>query len=202
MSFYRTAIKLADAMIARFYDRAACVFCDTAVTEPGTATLGALAVRRMPLQDSPTPAGNPTAASALTRLEQLSGRKGFREIAERTLESFAGVVEHFGLYAGSYGLALERLLLDPVEVVVVGSGPEAERLEALALARFAVNKTVLRLMPSQLVADALPESLAETLLHAPAPAGAEAWALVCRNHSCLPPITDAAALAEALKNPA
>jgi len=37
-------------------------------------------------------------------------------------------VEHFGLYAGSYGLAVERLLLDPVQVVIVGSGPEAERL--------------------------------------------------------------------------
>ena len=202
ISYYRAAVRLANAMIASFYDQAAEAFNDVALAAAGPAPLGALGAKRKPLQDSPTPAGNPTAASALTRLEQLSGRKGFREIAERTLESFAGVVEHFGLYAGSYGLALERLLLDPVEVVVVGSGPEAERLEALALARFAVNKTVLRLMPSQLVADALPESLAETLLHAPAPAGAEAWALVCRNHSCLPPITDAAALAEALKNPA
>ena len=40
-----------------------------------------------------------------------------REIAEDTLGCFAGIVEHFGLYAGSYGLALERLLLDPVQVV-------------------------------------------------------------------------------------
>jgi uncharacterized protein YyaL (SSP411 family) len=202
ISYYRAAVRLADAMIARFYDLAAGAFNDTALAAAGAQPLGALGAKRKPLQDSPTPAGNPTAASALLRLEQLSGRKEFREIAECTLDSFAGVVEHFGLYAGSYGLALERLLLDPVEVVVVGSGAEAERLEALALARFAVNKTVLRLTPSQLAADALPESLAETLLHAPVPAGAVAWALVCRNHSCLPPITDAAVLAEALKNPA
>jgi len=52
-------------------------------------------------------------------VEALSGRKEFREIAEETLTSFAGIVEHFGLYAGSYGLALERLLLDPIQVVVV-----------------------------------------------------------------------------------
>jgi hypothetical protein len=98
--------------------------------------LGALAARRKPLQDSPTPAGNPTAASALLRLEALSGRQEYRDIAEDTLANFAGIVEHFGLYAGSYGLALERLLLDPVQVVIGGSGPEAARLEATAMARF------------------------------------------------------------------
>ena len=38
-------------------------------------------------------------------------------------------MEHFGLYAGSYGLALERLVLDPVQVVIVGSGAEADELE-------------------------------------------------------------------------
>jgi uncharacterized protein YyaL (SSP411 family) len=160
--------------------------------------LGALAARRKPLQDSPTPAGNPTAASALLRLEALSGRKEYREIAEETLASFAGIVEHFGLYAGSYGLALERLLLDPIQVVVVGSGPEAESLEALAVGRFAVNKTVMRIDPEQLVPGGLPEALAETLLHLPKPEGAAAWAIVCRGRACLPPITDAEALRRAL----
>ncbi|MGD0547905.1 MAG: thioredoxin domain-containing protein, partial [Terracidiphilus sp.] len=130
MRYYQAAVKLADAMIARFYDHSGGGFFDFAAM-PGETPLGALSARRKPLQDSPTPAGNPTAASALLRLEALSGRKEYREIAEETLASFAGIVEHFGLYAGSYGLALERLLLDPVQVVLVGSGPEAEQLEAI-----------------------------------------------------------------------
>jgi uncharacterized protein YyaL (SSP411 family) len=186
-------------MIDRFYDRAAGAFYDTAAPQDGQMPLGVLAARRKPLQDTPTPAGNPAAASALLRLEPLSGRREYREIAEDTLSSFAGIVEHFGLYAGSYGLALERLLLDPVQVVVVGSGPGADRLEATAVARFAVNKTVMRIDPARLVPGGLPEALAETLLQVPAPAGAEAWALVCRNRACLPPITDAEALLKALK---
>jgi hypothetical protein len=161
--------------------------------------LGALSTRRKPLQDSPTPAGNPTAASALLRLETLSGIARYREIAEDTLASFAGIVEHFGLYAGSYGLALERLLLPPVQVVVVGSGPDAFRLEATAIARFAVNKTVMRIEPQRLVPDGLPQALAEVLLQAPAPKGVDAWALVCLGHTCLPPITDAETLLEALE---
>jgi hypothetical protein len=201
MNYYRTALKLADAMIARFHDTAGGGFFDTALEQggpPGSAPLGALAARRKPLQDTPTPAGNPTASMALLRLEALSGRKEYGEIAEETLACFAGIVENFGLYAGSYGLAVERLLSDPVEVTIVGSGPEAERLEALAIEGFAVNKTVMRIEPSHLVPGGIPEALAETLLQVPAPAGTEVWALVCRGRTCLPPITDGEALEKAL----
>jgi hypothetical protein len=199
MNFYRVAVKLADAMIARFYDNTAGAFYDAAAPAPGAAPLGALAARRKPMQDSPTPAGNPTAAAVLLRLETLSGKQQYRDIAEDTLANFAGIVEHFGLYAGSYGLALERLLLDPVQVVIVGSGPEAFRLEATAIARFGVNKTVMRFAPGELVQGGIPEGLAETLPQAPAPAGAEAWALVCRGRTCLPPISSAEELLKALE---
>jgi hypothetical protein len=198
MKFYHAAVKLADAMIARFYDHTAGAFYDAAAPEKGITPLGALSARRKPLQDSPTPAGNPTAAAALLRLEALSGRTAYREIAEDTLGSFAGIVEHFGLYAGSYGLALERLLLDPIQVVVVGAGEEADRLEATAVSGFAVNKTVVHLAPTHLVAGNLPDALAETLLQVPVPVGAKAWAMVCRGRTCMPPITDADTLLDAL----
>jgi hypothetical protein len=202
MSYYHAAVKLADAMIARFYDHTAGAFYDAAAPADGELPLGALSARRKPLQDSPTPAGNPTAVSALLRLETLSGCAQYREIAENTLDSFAGIVEHFGLYAGSYGLALERLLLDPVQVVVVGSGPEAARLEALAVARFGVNKTVMRIAPHRLTRDGIPEALAEILLQVPHPEGVEAWAVICRGRTCLPPITSAEDLLEALEGAA
>ena len=198
MRYYHAAVKLADAMIAGFHDSAFGGFFDSAVSHE--IPLGALSARRKPLQDSPTPAGNPTAAAALLRLEALDGNKQYREIAEETLASFAGIVGHFGLYAGSYGLAAERLLLDPVQVVIVGSGPEAARLEALAVARFAGNKTVMRIDPARLVAGEIPQALAETLLQVPPPSGAEAWAMVCRGRTCLPPITDGEALLKALES--
>ena len=198
MEFYHAAITLADAMIDRFYDREAGAFYDAAA-DKGGEKLGALTARRKPLQDSPTPAGNPTAASALLRLEAVSARKEYREIAEDTLESFAGIVEHFGLYAGSYGLALERLLLDPVQVVIVGSGPEAARLEAMAVARYGVQKAVIRIGAFRMVPGGVPPELEQMLLNVPAPAGAEVWAMVCRGRTCLPPVTTAEALLEALE---
>jgi len=201
MKFYHAAVKLADAMIEQFHDASAGGFFDTSAPlndEPAEIPLGALTARRKPLQDAPTPAGNPTAAAALLRLEALTGRGDYRAIAEGTLANFAGIVEHFGLYAGSYGLAAERLLLDPVQVVIVGTGAEADRMEATAVAGFAANKTVMRFDSSKLVSGEIPEALAETLLKVPSPAGAKAWALVCRGRTCLPPVTDAEALLKAL----
>jgi len=198
MKLYRAAVTLADAMIARFYDQAAGAFYDSAATRDGEVPLGALSARRKPMQDAPTPAGNPTAASALLRLEALNGRAEYRDIAEDTLAAFSGIVEHFGLYAGSYGLALERLMVDPMQVVVVGSGPAADELEATAVARFSVGKTVMRFAPDQMAAENLPSALAETLLGVPVPAGATAWALVCRGRSCVPPVIDSKALLEAM----
>ena len=197
MRYYNAAITLADTMIARFYDSTAGAFYDSSASATGTP-LGALSASRKPLQDTPTPAGNPTAASALLRLEPLSGRAKYRDIAEDTLECFAGIVEHFGLYAGSYGLALARLLLDPVQVVIVGSGPHATELAVTAQAGYAPNKTVIRIDLSRLIKGGIPEGLAETLLLVPPPAGAEAWALVCKGRTCLPPITDPEALAAAV----
>ncbi|MGB6692445.1 MAG: thioredoxin domain-containing protein, partial [Terracidiphilus sp.] len=144
----------------------------------------------------------PTAAAALLRLEALGGRAEYREIAEDTLASFSGIVEHFGLYAGSCGLAAERLLLDPMQIVIVGSGHEADRLEATSVARFAVNKTVIRFAPDQLSGENLPEALAETVLHVPVPAGANAWAIVCRGRTCMPPVTDDKALLAAMADTA
>ena len=181
--YYRAAMDLAERMIAEFYDPVGGAFFDARAK--GSELLGVLTARRKPLQDSPTPAGNPSAAAALLRLEALNGRADLREKAEDTLETFAGVVTHFGLYAGTYGLALEQLLLPPVQVVVIGEAA-ADELEAAALMGYAVNKSVIRLTRAQ-VAQELPPVLAETLPLLPDLKGAHSFAVVCRGTSCLPP---------------
>jgi uncharacterized protein YyaL (SSP411 family) len=181
--YYHAAMEVTERMVADFYDSVGGGFFDT----PGTESLGVLGARRKPLQDSPTPAGNPAAAAALLRLEALNGRADLREKAEDTLEAFAGVVSQFGLYAGTYGLALERLLLPPVQVVVIGEDEAADELEAAALVGYAVNKSVLRLTATQ-VAGELPPLLERTLPLLPKPQ--RSFALVCKGTSCLPPTGD------------
>ncbi len=141
LRYYDAAQMLATRMQRDFYDATGGGFFDTRV-DPDA--IGALSARRKPLQDTPTPAGNPTAAAALLRLEALNGDTKLREVAEDTLEAFAGIVEHFGLYAGSYGLALERLLTLPQQIVIVGQDDLADAMEAAAREGYSVNKTVLR----------------------------------------------------------
>jgi uncharacterized protein YyaL (SSP411 family) len=201
IKYYHSAEALAGRMVTDFYDAAGGGFFDAA-TRNETA-LGVLAARRKPLQDSPTPAGNPTAAAALLRLQALNGSDDFRVKAGKTLELFAGVVEHFGLYAGSYGLALERLLLPPFQVVVVGGDEHAERLDLAAEATpFAVNRSTVRLTRAQISSGlgGLPPLLEETLPHLPQLQGTGSFALVCRGSVCLPPVTSPEELRKMLKD--
>ena len=108
-------------MIARFYDPTSGGFFDSEPAADGQS-LGVLATRRKPLQDSPTPAGNPMAAIALIRLHHYTGDAGYHDKAEQTLETFAGVAEQFGIFAATYGIAVAHLLESPVQVVVIGRG--------------------------------------------------------------------------------
>jgi uncharacterized protein len=190
-AYYGLAKEIADAMLARFYDAVGGGFFDT---EKDADAIGALSTRRKPLQDSPTPAGNAIAAAVLLRLGALTGDAVYETRAQETLETFAGVVEHFGLYAASYGLALRRALAGSVQVCVIGDDDGAEVLAAIAMAKYAVNKSVVRLRKDQL--DRLPPALAETLPFLPMSEGSVA--VVCRGNSCLPPVESAGELLAAL----
>jgi hypothetical protein len=184
--YYEAAEAIAEAAVKRFYDPVGCGFFDTETPAAGETRLGALGARRKPLQDSPTPAGNATAAALLLRLEALNEREDYAVKALETLETFAGVVEHFGLYAASYGLALQRMVQRSVQVCVIGEDADARRLEAVALARYAVNKSVVRLRHGQMAT--LPPMLKETLPHLPGLKDGGSLAVVCSSKGCLPPV--------------
>ncbi len=180
--YYRVAEGIAAQVLNRFQDKAAAGFFDTERMAEGEERLGALSARRKPLQDSPTPAGNPVAAALLLRLETLNGRPEYLIAAQETLEAFASVVEHFGLYAATYGLALQRLAQRPIQICILGDDEEARRMETVALARFAVNKCVIRLRREQMAE--LPPALAQTL---PGMGDGGTVAIVCSGNSCQPP---------------
>ncbi|HET9100253.1 MAG TPA: thioredoxin domain-containing protein [Acidobacteriaceae bacterium] len=198
MHYYLHAEAIANAMIARFHDATGGGFFDTAQNAFAGEKLGVLAARRKPLQDSPTPAGNSLAASLLLRLAALGGRNDLREKAEDTLEAFAGVAEQYGLFAGAYGLALQRFLLPPVQVCIVGEDAQAEELAAAATARYAVDKTVLRLPRAIIERRDLPPALAETLPHLPELADGRSLAVVCSGTSCQPAVFEPELLVDLL----
>src|SRR5271166_4345526 len=201
LSYFKFAHAIADAMIARFFDPVSGGFFDAEPAADGKS-LGVLATRRKPLQDSPAPAGNPMAAIALLRLHHYTGDSEYRDKAEQTLEIFAGVAEQFGIFAATYGIAVLHLLENPVQVVVIGDhGQEdaAKHLTAVAAAGFSFNKSSLRLTANQVVAENLPPTLAATLPRLPPLKSGESFAVLCSGSTCQPPVTDAADLRRGLE---
>ena len=191
LRYFTVAQEITDAMLARFYDVTGSGFFDTERVDGAPTPIGALSARRKPLQDAPTPAGNSVATTLLLRLAALTNHEVYNTRAQETLETFAGVVEHFGLYAASYGLALRRAVEPPMQICIAGSDGKARELEATAIAGFAVNKSVIR------VGHDLPPSLAETLPNLPSVEGS--YAVVCKGNTCLPPVQSVDALLEVLR---
>ena len=199
LSYFHFARKIADAMIARFFDPVAGGFSDTA-REQG-AQLGVLAAQRKPFQDSPTPAGNSVAIIGLLRLHSYTGQASYREQAEQTLEVLAGSAGKYGLFAATYGIAGERFAHPDRQVVVIGTGELADRLYAVATQSFSLNQTVLRLTPDKAVAQNLPPVLSETIPLMPKVREGQTVAILCSGLTCLPPITDPEQLRQSLQHP-
>ncbi len=172
--------------IERFADPDGGGFFDRA---KDAAPMGGLDVRRKPLQDSPTPAGNSVAAIVLDRLYAFTGEKTYSDWAQKTLEAFVGLVPQYGRFAANYGLATVLHARHPLQVVVTGAAgdPKAADLEKAANETYRFGKAVLRVTPERIASASLAPALRETLPHLNA---ATAQALVCIETTCHPPIND------------
>jgi uncharacterized protein len=190
LSYFKFARSIVDSMVSRFFDATSGGFFDSEAN-PGGQTFGVLATRRKPLQDSPTPAGNPMAAIALIRLHHYTGDAGYRDNAEQTLETFAGVAEQFGIFAATYGIALLYFLESAAQIVVIEQESDLQAADALwtaAVAPFAFNKSVLRLSANQAVGQNLPPAFAATVPHLPQLRQGKSFAVLCSGSACQPPV--------------
>jgi hypothetical protein len=189
--YFDAARRATDFAIAEYFDAERGGFFDRAA---GAAPMGGLEIRRKPLQDSPTPGANSSAAILLDRMYGYTNDARYRDLAEMTLEAFAGIAPQLGIHAASYGLAALLHMRQPFEVVVTGASgdPQAAALEQAAHFVYRFGKAVLRVTPERIAtADALAPALAETLPHLRADI---AQALVCVGTTCRPPVSDPAAL--------
>jgi uncharacterized protein YyaL (SSP411 family) len=198
LHYFASAREIAARMISGFYDVAGGGFFDLDSTSLAES-VGALSARRKPFQDSPAPAGNSAAALALLRLHALSGEARLHELAEDTLEVFAGVAGQFGIHSGTYALASVWMARAHTLVVVIGEGPEADELYAEALAPFALNKIVLRVKNADSLKTTLPPVLAETIAQVPGLQEGRAVAMLCSGFACQPPIRIPSELRSALR---
>ena len=198
LGYFQRAEEIAGRMIAGFHDEEGGGFFDMDRISSHDA-VGALSTRRKPFRDSPTPAGDPSAAIALLRLHALNGDERMRELAKSTLEVFAAAAEQFGIAVGTYGLAAIWLAHPHIQVVVVGEGQRADALYAEAMAPFALNKIVLRVKSRAELKGALPAGMAELYSSASGMEDRRAKALLCGGFTCRPAILEPGELRDALR---
>ena len=196
LTYFNFARKIADHMVANFADQTGGGFFDI---PPDSEVLGALTARRKALQDSPTPAGNPAAAIALLRLHAYTNESKYRDVAEDTLEAFAGIVEHYGLFAATFGIALDLYLNPHTQIVIVGDAKDDGPLVDVASAQFSLNKAVVRVRSGEAVPQMLPPALAETIPNLPAIKQGKTIAVLCSGFTCQPPMNDPKLLEEAIR---
>jgi uncharacterized protein len=189
--YFEAARRAADFALAEYFDDEGGGFFDRA---SGAAPMGGLELRRKPLQDSPTPGANSSAAILLDRLHAYTGEARYAGAAQATLEAFAGIAPRFGIHASSYGLAALLHARGAMEVVVTGrtGDAQADALERAAYSVYRFAKAVLRVTPERMAAaGSLAPALAETLPHLRADV---AQALVCTGSTCRPPVSEPEAL--------
>ena len=168
---------------------------DYANAETGTYYLTAadaegLVIRPAATADEATPNHNAVAAQNLMRLSVLAGDDAWRDKADRLIAAVAPLASE-NLYMHMALLNAIDLRLRAAQIVVTGEGPPAQTLLAAARRLSPFERIVLH-APS---AEALPAAHPARAKMAAAP---EPQAFVCIGETCSLPVTDPAAMAQAL----
>ncbi len=184
----RAACDLAREMIARYWDEEGGAFFFTAHDHER------LIVRKKMTQDGAIPSGNSMAALGLLKLAKLSGEEEFRTRGEGVLRAFSEYLERAPAAFHMMLVALDFHLASPVEVAVVGERGAADTHAALRAveAGFVPNKVVAFRSPDAEEDAGLP------LLAGKSMVDGRAAVYVCENFACKAPLTDPAAIEEAL----
>ncbi len=176
------AIVLAEAMIAKFYDRENGGFWQSA------ADAKDLILRVKDDYDGAEPSGNSVATLVLLKLAAITGREDFKRPAEATLRLFSHRLQNLPQAMPFMLHALDFSLAEPCRVVISGdsTSPGARELLRAAHSVYQPRKVVLG------NAGAV-EPFAGAL---PAQAGPAAY--FCTRNSCQPPTTETARVKELL----
>jgi uncharacterized protein YyaL (SSP411 family) len=180
---YAWAMKLADALLARFEDAERGGFFFTSHDHEE------LFHRTKPGPDNATPSGNGVAACALIALGHLASEPRYLDAAERCARLFAPMLAESPGGCSTLLAALADLESPPAAIIIDGDVVAARAWQQALEARY---RPSLRVFNIAGVANAPP-----ALSKGPRPAtGAVAW--VCRGTQCLPPIDSLAELANIL----
>jgi uncharacterized protein YyaL (SSP411 family) len=173
--YFKEAQRLADTMIAEFWDEENGGFYFTSNDHEE------LIVRNKDFYDNATPSGNSVGADVLLRLARVSGDERYERFAVTILKHAASKIRQYPQGFGRALSAMEFYLSDKKEIIVIGQrGNELER-EVLS-----------RYLPSSVtVLSEDPEKGASglSLLEGRRTIAGKPAAYVCENYVCSQPVT-------------
>ena len=171
---YREAAeRAAGVLLTRFLDGPRGGFCDI---EDTPERPGYLQAREKPLAE------NVAAAMAMMRLHHITLEERYRQTVRHTLSAYVEANRDYGELAADYAIAVDRYLHPVVEVTVEGH-PGAPDAGAMLAAAMGLTE------PNLLIKLSTVES-----------PDAPVQAHVCLDTVCYPPVSDPAALADAVAN--
>ena len=189
------AVDVMGVALDRFWDPKGGGFYDLAKDSVQDAA-SVLALKRKPVEDSPSPSSNGVAAGVLLKLHHLTGNDEYRARHDELIRAFAGEASRMGgIFGGAYFRAAELWLHPPAEVVIVGppKDPKTEALRRAAVETFSPGKTVLVVERGGAY---VPSAVEPILSSKQAMAGPVAF--VCKGNTCSPPTAVPAKLRELL----
>jgi uncharacterized protein YyaL (SSP411 family) len=149
----------------------------------------ALFTRPRSAADNAEPSGQSALAGALVTYAALTGDPGLRERGEAALAASGQLATRDPRFGGWALAVAEAALAGPLQVALVGTGPEADAL--VAAARQSTS-------PGLVLVHGEPDAPGIPLLAQRPLVGGHAAAYVCRGFVCDAPVTDVAALTAAL----
>jgi uncharacterized protein YyaL (SSP411 family) len=163
--------------------------CDT---RRGRGGDGLLTQDLVPIQDTPTPAPNGTAAIVFARLAEHTADERWRTRSDELLTAVAGAAADLSVFGAALLRAVDWAVMPPTHIAVVG-GDDArtDALHRAALATYRPRKVVRRL-PRDADSAGLPTPLAAML------DGTSPCAYVCAGTQCAPPVDDPERLADTI----
>jgi uncharacterized protein YyaL (SSP411 family) len=147
----------------------------------------ALVTRPRDLQDNATPAGNSVMADVLLTIGTYRQDEQMVSTSRTMIEGLSRPVAEYPTAFGRVLACLERHLT-PVRELVFAGDPDSDAVHAL---REVASK---RYLPDVVVGFATPETGNRWAMLLDRPVVAQGAAYLCQNFTCLPPVTDPAAL--------
>ena len=184
------AQRVADGMIALFWDEEDQVFYDTGKDHE------TLLVRPRDIFDNAAPCGSSVAADALMRLALLTGNEEYRNFAAAVLRSMGPMLSQYPNGMGRWLAALDFYLSEPKEIAIVGpkDSPDVKAMVEVVHGQYLPN----RVLAATEQGDPAGSHSMPLLRHRTMVSGAPA-AYVCHNYVCQLPVTDPADLASQLE---